>query len=327
MRSPLFFAAGLAALAGVAGAQAPRVRNINFYGLHKVSAERALRDTKLRPGEPLPASRGELEELLAKVPGVITARVEAVCCEGPETEVFIGIEERGGPHVAFRSEPAGEAALPPELTAAYNDYLSAVTRAGSTRSSRETQAAELKFSEFAQAHRDQVRDVLRNAAEPEQRAIAATVLGFAMRTQAVVDDLEYALQDPDESVRGNALGSLRPFALLAAKQPGLKLQVSPTWVIELLNSIVLGDRMQAADLLLTLTDGADRAVLDQIHARALPSLVEMARWESLRFALPPFLLLGRVAGLPDPETQSRWSQGEREPVIEKALSRGARKRE
>ena len=326
MRHGFGLPAGLLALAASVAAQAPNVRNINFYGLHKITAERALRDTKLRAGDPLPGSRGDLQDRLAKIPGVIAARVEAVCCEGKDTDVFIGIEERGGPHVAFRSEPTGAAALPEELTAAYEDYLGAVTRAGSARTSAETRAPEQKFSEFAQAHADQLRDVLRNTADPAQRTIAATVLGFAPRLQSTVDDLQYALQDPDESVRGNALGSLRTFALLAVKQPGLKLQVSPTWLIELLNSIVLGDRLQAADLLLTLTDGGDRAVVDQIHTRALPSLVEMARWESLRFALPAFLLVGRVAGLSDEETQRRWSQSEREPVIEKALGRAPHKR-
>ena len=326
MRRGFGLPAGLLALAASLAAQAPNVRNINFYGLHKITAERALREAKLRAGDPLPGSRGDLEDRLAKIPGVIAARVEAVCCEGKDTDVFIGIEERGGPHVAFRSDPTGTAALPEEIKAAYSDYLGAVTRAGSARSSGETHASEQKFVEFAQDHADRLREVLRNAAEPAQRTIAATVLGFAPRQQSAVDDLQYALQDPDESVRGNALGSLRTFALLAVKQPGLKLQVSATWLIELLNSIVLGDRLQAADLLLTLTDGGDHAVLDQIHARALPSLVEMARWESLRFALPAFLLVGRVAGLSDEETQRRWSSGEREPVIEKALGRVPHKR-
>jgi hypothetical protein len=51
----------------------------------------------------------------------------------------------------------------------------------------------------------------------------------------------------------------------------------------------------------------------------------MARWDTLAYALPPFLLLGRVAGLPDAEIQRRWSAGEREPVIDKALGRAAGK--
>jgi len=145
-------------------------------------------------------------------------------------------------------------------------------------------------------------------------------MGFAPRKQDVVDDLQFAMQDPDELVRDRVLDSLNVVALLAAKRPQLGLHVSPTWLIELLNSVVLNDRLQAVDVLITLTDQGNRAVLDQMRDRALPSLVEMARWETLRYALPPFLLVGRLAGLQDEQVQRRWSAGEREPVIAKALS-------
>jgi hypothetical protein len=45
----------------------------------------------------------------------------------------------------------------------------------------------------------------------------------------------------------------------------------------------------------------------------------MARWESLRYALRPFVLAGRIAGVPEQEIQQRWSNGEREQVIRKAV--------
>jgi hypothetical protein len=48
----------------------------------------------------------------------------------------------------------------------------------------------------------------------------------------------------------------------------------------------------------------------------------MARWTALRYALPPFLLLGRVAGLADKEIHARWESGDRSAVIEKALALG-----
>ena len=40
---------------------------------------------------------------------------------------------------------------------------------------------------------------------------------------------------------------------------------------------------------------------------------------NLRYALPPFLLIGRVAGLSDAATQQAWAKNDREPVIRKAL--------
>ena len=112
----------LAAVAGTA-AQTPRVRDINLYGLGRLPAERVLRAAQARPGEPLPASKGDLEDRIAEVSGVAQARVEAVCCEGPDVLLFIGVEERGGRHVAFRSEPDGHVSLPEELAVGYREVL------------------------------------------------------------------------------------------------------------------------------------------------------------------------------------------------------------
>jgi hypothetical protein len=47
----------------------------------------------------------------------------------------------------------------------------------------------------------------------------------------------------------------------------------------------------------------------------------MARWKTLRYALPPFLLIGRVAGLEELEIHQRWTSGQREVVIQKALGK------
>jgi hypothetical protein len=77
--------------------------------------------------------------------------------------------------------------------------------------------------------------------------------------------------------------------------------------------------------LLVLTENKNAAVLDLIRARALPSLAEMARWTAPSYALPPFRLLGRVAGLPDAEVNQAWDKGDREPVIQQALDSAAKK--
>jgi hypothetical protein len=45
----------------------------------------------------------------------------------------------------------------------------------------------------------------------------------------------------------------------------------------------------------------------------------MARWKTLDHALPAFLLLGRVAGLPEAEIQSAWTKANREAFIERVL--------
>jgi hypothetical protein len=48
-------------------------------------------------------------------------------------------------------------------------------------------------------------------------------------------------------------------------------------------------------------------------------LAEMARWPSLSYALPPFLLMGRLAGHSETAIQKEWAGGDRESVIRQAL--------
>src|SRR3954453_16235924 len=177
-----------------------------------------------------------------------------------------------------------------------------------------------RFIPFATDHLEELRSVLRNGSEPDQRAIAAAVLGYAPKKQDVVNDLQFAVQDPDESVRTNAIRSLNAFAVAGIK-------VSATWFLELLNSVVLGDRMEWVRALLTLPDRGGGDVLQQVKDRSLAALAEMARWKAPRYALPPFLLLARAAGLTDQQAQQSWQKGEREAVIEKAIGTGVRKRQ
>ena len=62
-----------------AGAQAPKIGDINFYGLRKLAPEKILSTLGLKPGDPLPPSKGDLEDRLELISGVAAARVEAVC--------------------------------------------------------------------------------------------------------------------------------------------------------------------------------------------------------------------------------------------------------
>jgi hypothetical protein len=122
-------------------------------------------------------------------------------------------------------------------------------------------------------------------------------------------------------VRRNALTSLSTLAAYALKHPDSEIRIAPTWPVEMLNSIVWSDRIGAVNLLLTLSETRQPAVLDLIRQRTAPQLIEMARWNSLTHALPAYILLGRVAGLSENEIQGSWSRGEREAHIT-AMERG-----
>jgi len=312
-------------------AEAPRIGDIEFYGLRKVPVQKLLRALHLQAGDPLPPSKGDLEDKLEKISGVAAARAEAVCCESGKAILFIGIDEKGAPHLAFHSPPVGDAVLPADITATYQKFLEAVrdaarrgttaedlTHGHSLMADPDARALQEQFADFAAARLPLLRQVLRDSADDDQRAIAATIIGYAPDKKSVVNDLESALQDPSENVRANAVRSLTAIAVLARLRPELGIRVSPTWFVEMLNSIVLSDRTHAANALVTLTDQHGAEALDEIRSRAMGSVVEMARWNVLRYALPPFILVGRLAGLSEDQIQKAWTSGDRQSVIEKA---------
>ncbi|HLN02294.1 MAG TPA: HEAT repeat domain-containing protein [Bryobacteraceae bacterium] len=317
----------------------PRIGSIDYYGIRKVPESHIQKALGVAVGDPLPSSKGDVEDRLAEVPGVVLARLEAVCCDGNRGMLFVGIEEKGAAHFELRTPPAGDVTLPKELSDPYQDLVAAIERAAHRGSTAEdlthghplaadpdARAMQEGFVQLVPQHLLQIRDVLRNSADPDQRAMAASLIGYAREKSAVVGDLEYAMQDPDENVRGDAMSALSAIAVLAKKQPELTIHISPTWFVEMLNSVVLSDRIKAAKALVNLTDARPAGTLDLLRERALPALAEMAQWHSLPYALPAFLLLGRVGGFSDKQIQDRWTRGDREAFVREVIAHGKKKR-
>lgn len=316
-----------------AAGQVPRVGDVEFYGFRKVKEENARRLLNIKPGDALPPSKGDLEEQLETIPGIVQARVEAVCCDDGKAVLFIGVEERGAPHFAFRSAPSGTVALPREILETYSSLVGALASAARRGSTAEdltrghslmadppSRDIQQRFTTLAEKHLATIRTVLRESGDPEQRAVAAAVIGYARDKKSVLDDLQYAMQDPDESVRANAMRSLGAIGVLATRQPALGIRIQPTWFVEMLNSLSFSDRTRAASALVNLTDGDAASTLDQIRERALDSVVEMARWHTLRYALPAFILAGRMAGMNQSQIEEAWTGGRRDAVLEKVES-------
>jgi len=317
----------------------PKVSSVDYYGLRKIPANRIQKIVGVSAGDPLPPSKGDLEDRLEKIPGVVLARVEVVCCEGDRGMLFVGIEEKSAPHFALRSAPTGTPTLPSAIVDSYHELVETLEAAGRRGSTEEdlteghplaadpdSRAIQQNFVDFTAHHLAQIREVLRNSGDEEQRSMAATLIGYAPDKKAVVNDLEYALQDPDEGVRASAVRALDAIAILAEKRPELGIQIPPTWLVEMLNSIVLSDRTEATRALLNLTDSRPAAILDTLRERALASLVEMAQWNSLRYALPAFILLGRAGDIDEQQIQERWARGDREALIQEVAKSSKKKR-
>lgn len=270
----------LAGISLCASAQ-PKIAVIDFYGQRKISPEKLLKSLGVKEGQPLPGSKLDLEERLDKVGDVVQSHVEAVCCSGADAVLYAGVEERNAPHFETRSLEAGE-----DLKLPAADDL------------------------------EGLREALRKADEASVRADAVALLGEAKPSQAIVEDLQYAARDFDPLVRKAAVRGLVKMSMAAqAASPDDKLFVLPTWIIEMLNSVVWSDRNAASDALMELTESRDPTILGKIRERAFDSLVQMAQWKFLPHALPPYLLLCRVGGIPDQEAHAEWSAGNRDKII------------
>ncbi|MCC7155340.1 MAG: HEAT repeat domain-containing protein [Bryobacterales bacterium] len=307
----------------------PRVGWVEIFGAKKVPPARISKALRVNAGDPIPASKTEVEENLQDVPDVVRARVEGFCCQDGKVILYVGIEERGASAFQVLPEPDKDVDLPAEITAVYRDFASALARAAASGQTQEdltrghSLMADLpcrtlqdRMAGLAELHEDKLREVLRQSGDPEQRAIAAYVIGYAKDKSKVIDDLQVGLQDPDEGTRRNAARALKAIAFYGSLNPGLHLRVQPTWFVEMLNSSSLSDRLEGANALLFFTDKPNEIVLDNIRDRAMASLYEMSQWQYLPHALPAYLLLGRVSGKTDQEMQDAWSRGERESAIQ-----------
>jgi HEAT repeat protein len=166
--------------------------------------------------------------------------------------------------------------------------------------------------------------VVRESADPEQRAAATYLMQYGPRgphtTEVIVNALQYALQDDDDAVRENAARALRAVAVGAKLHPEQKIKLEPTWFVELMNSVVWSDRRDASHALVNLTENRDPDALELLRERALPSVLEMARWHDLQQALPAFILAGRLAGLDETAIKTAWVNGNRETVLKEAAA-------
>jgi len=325
---------------GLLSAQAPRIGLIDFFGRRTVSEAQLRKALGVKEGDPLPRSKGDVEENLEKVPNVVHAQLEAVCCEDGKAVLYVGIEEKGAPHFDYLNPPAGLVKLPEEIHDEYAQFLAAVglaVRAGETgedlsqghslMANAGCRKHQERFLALAETHLENLRNVLRNSVDEEHRAIAAYVIGYAPKTAraipGVIEELQHALRDPDDTVRNNAMRSIGALAVLAARKPELEIRIAPTWLLEMLNSLIWQDRTTAAGILVTLTESGDAGLLDRLRQRSLDSLVEMAGWKHLPHALSSFILLGRLAGLKEEGIREAWSRQDRTAEL-KRLAKAAR---
>lgn len=325
--------------AGVVNAQ-PRVALIDFYGNDKVSTDKLRKTVGIKEGDPLPASKVEAEERLVAIPGVVKAHLEASCCSGSGAILYIGIEERGASAIDLRPEVDGsDIEIPVEIRDAWSAYVAAsaeaarsgevaedLSRGYALSANERVKETQLRFQILAAGNETVLRKALHEAGEPEDRAMAAAVLSWHPDMVMAVEELQFALRDPDESVRAVGMRGLTAMAVFAPKaDPELRLKVWPTWIVETLRSVNWNDRRNAVRALMTISESRDPQLMTLLRERGAEPLAQMALWQHLPHALPPYLLLCRVGGMTDADAQASWTGGERDKVISQILKSAKKK--
>jgi hypothetical protein len=298
----------------------PKIGSIEIFGNRRVPLELIRATLAVRPGDPLPKSKGAVEERLAALAGVAAARLEAFCCDGSNAVLYVGIQDAGSFAPRFHDEPEKDLSLPPDILSAYAEFTAARARATAEHDLTEEYSAgyplmrnitcrliQQRFVALSEMHSNEVRNVLANAADAGQRAAAALLVGYIPAKAEVVDDLRFALEDPDHSVRAAAAHSLKAIAYFAARNPDKGIELDPAWFIDLLNSIELSDRLEAAGALAQISEKRDEKLLKTLRERAILSLLEMSKWQYTPHAYPAFLLAGRMAGWTEQDLQAAWT--------------------
>jgi hypothetical protein len=318
-------------------AEMPAIGVIEVYGARRLTEQQVLGALQLKVSDPFPDARAgrEARRRVEAIPGVAQARVNGVCCDRGKTIIFVGIQEVGQPALQFRVEPRGSMRLPDDIVKAGAAFEEAVARAVLSGHAEEdqsqghslsndpaTRAIQEQFIAFAARDLPRLRAVLREASDASQRALAAQVIAYTADKRAVIRDLVDGMRDLSDGVRNNAVRALALIAMLGLKNLALGLVVPATPFVDLLNSIEWTDRNKSSLALEALTEGRDPALMAELRARALPSLIEMARWKSEGHAASAFLVLGRLAGLQDDAVTAAFARGDRESVIEAAAKLG-----
>jgi hypothetical protein len=325
----LYLLASLAA--APAAAQMPAVGHIEIFG-HPESADTVRAIVADFLGRSVSAEVRERARVIAALPGVADATIEAVCCEAGTATLYVAVRGEDDPAPAFAAPPSGAERLPPWIVATGERFelaLEEAVRRGVTGEDQSAghalmadstaRAVQREFIAIAATEVPLLRGVLASSADPGHRALAVQILAYAPDKRAVVPDLLAAVQDGEPAVRNAAMRALWIIAGYGAEHPAKEIEVPADPFIDLVAAGTWTDRNKASLVLMQLTAGRDSAMLESMRNRAFVPILEMARWRNPGHALPGVILLGRMAGLSEEAIAAALSEGKKDTLIEAAL--------
>lgn len=304
---------------------------IDFYGMNKIPVESLRKALPFKEGDRMhPPSESQAAEWQrqSKALGAIHSSFNFTCCDSGRVILYVGVQEAGAPTLKLHEEPHGTLRLDEEIVNASSDFdkaLGLAVRAGradedDTQGHALTRdpvmrAVQDRFIELAQRREKQLRLVLRESADAQQRAIAAQILGYVDDKQSVVNDLVYAVSDTSELVRNNAMRSLWVFTKMVPDRKHAAIRVPYEPFVSMLNSSEWSDRNKSSLALMELTQNRDPRLLAMLRRDAVGSLIQMARWKSEGHAMPARVILARIAGYSEDSMRDVFSHHEPEAII------------
>lgn len=306
---------------------------INYFGYSGIDLAAVQAKMPLHTGDTLKLatfSEDPAKAAVAQVTGYPPTDIDVVCCDGQRRLlIFIGLGGTSSRAMSAVAMPNSADHLDPAALQLYEQEMTALQAAVTSGNAGEDDSQGYMLSNDPTLHKINLamRDyavhreaefirVLRNASDPKQRQVAATLLGYVPRSATQASALVQAVNDPDGEVRNNAIRTLE---VLSARKNAAPLSIDARALISLVFSDKWSDRNKGSLLLFRITEGRDQFLLKTLRTQALQPLIEGASWASDPGHSTPFLtILGRIAGIPEEKLQKMIDNGDSAGIIDAA---------
>jgi len=317
-----------------AGAQPNRLGTIDFFG-HKGLGVAAVREAlPFREGDAFPPANAtssddvkrQVNQRVRQVIGRDPTDVSFVCCDDRQAWMaYIGLPGESYQPLTWNPAPTGDARLSAAALTLHESMDDALMKAIMNGQAAEDDSAgyalskepnarkaQLAMRDYALQNEAPLLNALTSSSDGEQRAAAATMLGYGRQSAGQIDALVRASLDPHEGVRNNAV---RALGVLARAKPELAQRIPAEPFTRLLRSGAWLDHNKGSLLLEALTRRRDPRVLAQLRSSALDSLLEMSRWRNIGHASPALSILGRIAGMDEDRLNVLIRNGKVEEIV------------
>lgn len=308
---------------------------INYFGYGGLPLEKIRSKLPMHTGDTLTYatfSKKPINDAVSAEIGKQPTDVNVTCCDASQhLLIFIGLPGSTSRPVPTAPPPSGDTRLDLKGLRLYEQEQAFLGQAVARGTAGEDdsqgymvskdpslKAVNLAMRSYAIGRELDLRHVLQTASDPKQRRAATALLGYVQRSATQAEALSWAMDDPDEDVRNNAVRALAVLSAVTGKEP---LQISVQPLINLLYSGIWTDRNKASFLLLRMTEARNQQVLRSLRKEAMGPLVEGASWTGDPGHSTPFLVtLGRIGAIPDDKLDEMLKSDDKKAIIAAAVS-------